>query len=266
MLIYSKERLVPTDVNMLVIRAKDEDGYFYIHRALYDQAVIINDIYGESPNLLIKALTNSEESRGDVDRFLEEVPTPINIFGPFLLLVKHELEDFEDMVGAIHVMSGPLHLRNMLKIPFDMRNMTPTFSLSIKDEYKLAWDRFFQTAIPYSENMFITQTVSPMNGVHTTTVESEEDESEAEEEEKTGYEEYGIDSEAMDFLFSDEDPFAELDDMNFDEDEDDTTPKEEAASEAPYPTVAEEPVVEEEVEEEKPAPKLSVVDRLIGLA
>lgn len=179
MLIYSETRLVPTDVNMMVIRGKGNIGFFYIHRSLYDQAVIVNDIYEEEPKMLIKALTGKEDTRPDVEKFLEEVPAPLNIFGPYLLLITEEIEELEDMIGAIHVMSGPLNLRKMLKVPFEMRN-TPKFSLSIKEEYQVAWDRFFQTAMPYSMDMWHPQSISPMNGVQTETIPTGEAKSEEE--------------------------------------------------------------------------------------
>ena len=69
-----------------------------------------------------------------------------------------ELLTPNDMIGAIHVMSGPLNFRKMINIPFEMRNQQPCFSISIREEYKVAWDRFFLTAIPYSENMYLPQT------------------------------------------------------------------------------------------------------------
>lgn len=169
MLIYSEQRLVPTDVNMMVIAGMN--GFFYVHRALYDQAVILDDIYSEEHELLIKAITNSTESRADVDRFFTEVPRPLNIFAPFLLLVKEEIEDIVDMIGAIHAMSGPINLRKMLKVPFDMRN-TPSFSLSIRDEYQLAWDRFFMNTMPYGQEIQSyapTSNSAPMNGTNTVT-------------------------------------------------------------------------------------------------
>lgn len=175
MLIFSKERFVPTDVNMMIIAAKDESGYFYVHRSLYDQAVILSDIYGEEFPTLIRAITGKEDSRSDVDKFFEEVPAPLNVLGAYLLLVKSELEDIVDMIGAIHVMSGPLHFRRMLQIPFEMRNVTPSFSLSIKEEYKLAWDRFFKNTIPYSDDLYFrSEVVNPMNGVATTVVPTED--------------------------------------------------------------------------------------------
>lgn len=174
MLIFSDKRLVPTDVNMMVIRAKDNEGFFYIHRSLYDQAVIIDDIYGECPDRLRNELVGSQESRSDVQMFLEKAPSPINILGNFLLLIKEPLDVFEDMVGAIHVMSGPVNLRKMLKVPFSMRN-TPSFSLTIKEEYQLAWDRFFQNTMEYTTDMFMPKQIAPMNGVQTTTVPDDDE-------------------------------------------------------------------------------------------
>lgn len=168
MLIYSENRLVPTDVNMMTIRAKDNIGYFYIHRSLYDQAVVIDDIYASSPEQLRIALTGKSDKRDDIEEFENKAPKPLAILGNFLLLVEAPLETFEDMVGAIHVMSGPINLRNMLKVPFDMRN-TPTFSLSIREEYQLAWDRFFQNTMPYSDDMFFQRAATPMNGTQTVT-------------------------------------------------------------------------------------------------
>ena len=257
MLIYSKERLVPTDVNMMVLRSKNNEGFFYIHRALYDQAVVINDIYGEDPSNLILALTNKEESRADVDYFLENAPYPIHILGPFLLLVKEELTDFVDMIGAIHVMSGPLSLRGMLKIPYELRNMNPSFSLSIKEEYQLAWDRFFQNAMPYTDDMFHMHEATPMNGVQTTTVEKSVPTYEEPEQEETGYEDIGIDAETMAFLMGDDDPFAELD-------------EEETVAEDVAEAIAETPVIEQKVEQvpvqEPEAVKvLSGVDAILNL-
>ncbi len=262
MLIYSKERLIPTDVNMMVIKDKYGEGYFYIHRLLYDQAVIINDIYGEDLSTLIMAITNSIESRPDVDYFFENTPSPIHVLGAFLLLVNEELTEYVDMVGAIHVLSGPVHLRNMLKVPFSIRNMTPRFSLSIKEEYQLAWDRFFQNVLPYSPSVFTQSGVTPMNGVMTSTVaydtstveqEPEEEPEQEEEQELTGYEEYGLDAKALDFLMSDEDPFAELDALDDEEEEEQT--------QASTPITAPEPESEPEPEPGEKKPE-SLVDKL----
>lgn len=157
MLIYSKERYVPTDMDIMVIRSTDEeyDGYYYIHRTLYDQAVILNDMYSDDIEALALAITNKPGMREDVEFFFQHTPTPINILAPYLLLVKGALNELVDMVGAIHQMSLPLSFRRMIQIPYNMRNMNPSFSLAIKEEYQMSWQRFFLTAIPYDESMYV---------------------------------------------------------------------------------------------------------------
>ena len=171
MLIYSEERVVPTDVNMMVL-STPQGGYLYVHRALYDQAVVIDDIYQDELEVLIEALTGKREARKDVITFMENTPRPISILGPFLLLVKGELENYVDMVGAIHAMSGPINFRKLLKIPFEMRN-TPSFSLSIKEEYSIAWDRFFMTTMPFGAEMVAPTNYGPLSGTATQTVNVE---------------------------------------------------------------------------------------------
>lgn len=171
MIIYSEERCVPTDINMMVIRGEKNHGYFYVHRLLYDQAVILYDSYSDDIDYMVSNIIGTTDMRDDVAFFLDNVPVPLNIFGPFLLLVKEPLTKLEDMVGAIHVMSMMINFRAMFLVPEEIRNRAPKFSLSIKEEYELAWDRFFQNAIPYSIGMFQQNSgVQPMNGVQTSTV------------------------------------------------------------------------------------------------
>ena len=154
MLIYSAERYVPTDVNILTIRAKFGLGYIYVHRSLYDKAVVLSDLYKDKLPELVRMLTGNDEIREDVQFFYDNIPEPINILGAFLSFITKELEELEDMVGAIHVMSGPLDFRRMIQVPFEIRQQAPRFSLSIKEEYQLSWERFFTQAIPYRKDMF----------------------------------------------------------------------------------------------------------------
>lgn len=237
MLIYSEQRLVPTDVNMMVLAGMG--GYFYVHRALYDQAVILDDIYCDDHELLIKAVTNSENTRPDVERFFEELPRPINIFAPYLLLVKEEIPDIIDMIGAIHAMSGPINLRRMLKVPFEMRN-NPSFSLSIRDEYQLAWDRFFLSTTSYEDMMngavaFANNARTPMNGTNTSTEPVEDELSNVGDD---GVE-YADPLEAL--LYGCSDDIFDLDDTDEEETEDEVNEPEVTEEPAPEP----EPVVEE---------------------
>lgn len=253
MIIYSEERLVPTEVNMLVIKGKS-GGYFYVHRVLYDQAVIIHDIYGNKPYELFKELTGSALGRDDVLQFMDEVPAPLNILGAYLLLVQEPIEDLVDMIGAIHVMSGPCNFRKLLQAPMEIRT-SPSFSLSIKEEYQLAWDRFFMNALPYSDDMFLQSSVRPMNGVATETEESENNE----ELSMIGDDGVEYESELEALLFGASDDIFDLDDEDKEE-----------SSEEPVPTTPIEPepepvqVITPEPEPEPAPKKLTGIDALLG--
>lgn len=172
MIIYDTKHWVPTSPNVLTIAGTDND-YYYIHRSLYDQAVVLDYLYKNKISELIYNITGSDETRDDVDYFMSVTPRPLSIFGPFLLLVKDMLTEYSDMVGAIHVMSTTTNLAGMLEIDQRMRN-TPQFSLSIKEEYELSWDRFFQSVIPYSPDMYSGGGINPMNGTQTTTADGYE--------------------------------------------------------------------------------------------
>lgn len=173
MLIYNENRYVATETNMMIIRSKNNDGYYYIHRNLYDQAVVLYDKYGEDYKELCEVITGKEGSRPDVDRFVEELPKPINILGCFLLLVENEIDSMLDMIGAIHVMSTSIDFRKTIRVPAEMR-ASIEFSLSIREEYELPWDRFLKESIPWTEDFYLrTGSVVPMNGTATVREEDE---------------------------------------------------------------------------------------------
>lgn len=175
MLIYSKTRYISTETNMMIIRGKkdEDDGYYYVHRGLYDQAVILNDIYGKNYRELCEVLTGKAESRDDVDYIVAHLPSPINILGCFLLLVEEEIEEFLDMVGAIHVMSSAINFRRHITIPMESR-ANVDFSLSIREEYELPWDRFFKESIPWRNDLFVARAPVPLNGTATVVPEEPE--------------------------------------------------------------------------------------------
>lgn len=193
MLIYSTTKLLPANVNMIVLADKS-GAYYYVHRSLFEQAVIIEDRYKENTEALEKALGVEADAPAPacVTRFLEEVPRPLNMLGYFLYLVNdtEELDpdNMTELCGAIHVMSSVLNFREFLRIPREARAGV-SFSLSVREEYELSWDRFFQEAIPYSAlssytpSSVITQPViqqsttseSTESGVTLETAETEED-------------------------------------------------------------------------------------------
>lgn len=148
MLYYSDKRFLPSTVNMMVLQ-DDDSMYYYVHRSLYDQAVILSDRYTKSQGTLAETI-GCNSNKNDIRTFLSTAPKPVNILGYFLALVDVELDDMEEMCGALHVISSGINLREFIKVPAAIR-ASVAYSLSIKEEYQMAWDRFFQEAISYDD-------------------------------------------------------------------------------------------------------------------
>ena len=81
MLVVSETRYVPTAVNMLVLQG-DDGMYYYLHRSLYDQCVILRDAYFNLLPSFYKLLGMEEQHPQVCDTFMEIVPEPIDILGP----------------------------------------------------------------------------------------------------------------------------------------------------------------------------------------
>jgi len=157
MLVYNDKRLVPTDVDVMVLQDASQN-YFYIHRMLYDQTVILEDKYhGDYHKLAqdIMAPNPVPTDRSDVDFFFEHTPHPINILAPFLLLCPEAFDDLVDMVGALHVMSNTFSFKRIPETDPSIRLNAMRFSMSIKEEYQLGWNNFFMGCIEYSNDMFL---------------------------------------------------------------------------------------------------------------
>ncbi|GKU77578.1 hypothetical protein [Paenibacillus sp. L3-i20] len=148
MLVVSKERYLPVTVNTLVLSANET--YFYIHRDVYDQAVILSDRY-ESLHELAELVGGTGRNDDTVQWFYEQAPKPIHILAPFLSLIDGEIEqDLEICCGVLHVITSLIHARHFVQKPQEVRKSV-SFSLTIKEEYEMAWDRFFATALPYEQ-------------------------------------------------------------------------------------------------------------------
>lgn len=143
MLIVSETRYVPTAVNMMVLQGK-EGAFFYLHRSLYDQCVILRDQYLTLLPSFYKLMGMESEHPAVCDEFMKLAPEPIDILGPFLSLVSdcEELSNIEDMCGALSAMSMTVDFRKMFKVPASVRQSIK-FSLNVREEYKVQWDRFF---------------------------------------------------------------------------------------------------------------------------
>jgi hypothetical protein len=147
MIVFSKERFLPTTPNVIVLTDK-EGNYYYVHRDVYDMAIVLSDRHDlDSVKAIVEGTYNSDA----VEYYYLTAPKPVNILAPFLSLVTGELEnDIELLTGVIHAISGATNLREFVRLKRELRK-TVTFSLNVKEEYEMAWDRFFNTAVPYDE-------------------------------------------------------------------------------------------------------------------
>lgn len=142
MIVLSEERYLPTMPGIVTLQ--DSDGvYYYVHKTLYEQAVIIEDRYGESIETLQKLIGGHPEHIA-IQKFIQYVPRPVGIMGYFLALLSEDVEDFEDAVGALDAISSAVNLRNLIKQPEAIRQ-TISFGMSVKNEYRDSWERFFQS-------------------------------------------------------------------------------------------------------------------------
>lgn len=159
MLIISKKRLYPPDVNMLTL--KKNDNYFYISRDLYDQAVILSYKFKNDWNYFIDIF--GRQFTPAVTAFKAAAPEPINILAPFLLTVTEadEVEDIESLTGALHQIFRVISALSYLSVPAEVR-ATISFSLSIFEEYQSSWDSFFVQCAetPSYAGVAVTNTVS----------------------------------------------------------------------------------------------------------
>lgn len=158
MLYCSKSRLVPTNINLMTLESKDE-MYYYVHRSLYDQAVILSDRYKDKEKELMDMIGTykSDDVPECVSYFHLVVPEPLNILGYFLALVdQFDLlsADIEVLCGTIHQMSSAINFRKLISMPKEIRAQVQ-FSLNIQEEYQLSWDRFFQESLQYNPDMWL---------------------------------------------------------------------------------------------------------------
>lgn len=160
MLIRSTNRYVPTAVNMIVLQGTD-GMYYYLHRSLYDQCVVLRDQYINLIPSFYKLLGFEDTHPSVCDEFMKSVPEPLDILAPFLALISgcEELDNLDDMCGAISSMSMTVDFRKMFKVPAAVRSSIK-FSLSVREEYRVQWDRFLMET-PTLEQVYSAQTPVP---------------------------------------------------------------------------------------------------------
>ncbi|QGQ98835.1 hypothetical protein EHS13_30125 [Paenibacillus psychroresistens] len=146
MIVVSKIRYLPITINTLVLY-KDEH-FYYLSRDVYDQALLLMNNYPILKNLS-DIFEGSKMNDSTVSWFFEKAPHPINILAPYLFLVNGPVEqDIELCCGVLNAITNMLNVRSFINKPSEIRKSV-SFSLLIKEEYKIEWNRFFLSALPY---------------------------------------------------------------------------------------------------------------------
>lgn len=150
MIVYTHgERLVPATVNTMTLQVGD-DGYLYIDKTTYEQAVIINNKYRDDYDGLTSLIGVSQNVK-EIDFVHSELPEPVNILAPFLTLIDEKAQldgSLEQLVGCLHVISRNIDFTSFLKIPAEVRRGV-SFNGHITAEYELQWQEFVNECVPY---------------------------------------------------------------------------------------------------------------------
>ena len=164
MLVLSNERVVPSQPNVLTLTTND-GRYLYVHCKVYGDAAIIADKFGRSTEALVSVINEgATEVPAIVTEVYELLPHPVNILAYYLLLIKTiNVEELtvEEAIGALHAISNCLDFRLFPTLLAETRKNV-RFTMMLVDEYKLSYDQFFQTAIPFER--LTTTTVSSSRG------------------------------------------------------------------------------------------------------
>ena len=159
MLIYSKDYLLPLGGNIITLFGENSD-YYYVHRSLYDLAVILNEKYSIeelTENLGFTSFTTIMEE------FSNTVPEPLQILSSYLGFVKIEEETITNYCGAIHCLNKLVDLRSLLNVLPEIRK-TVKFTLNPNNDFLLQWSIIKQEWLEY--NKFVTEMLAP--SIHTT--------------------------------------------------------------------------------------------------
>lgn len=187
MLVLSNERVVPSQPNVLTLTTND-GRYLYVHCKVYGDAAIIADKFGRSKEALISVISEgATEVPAIITEVYELLPHPVNILAYYLLLIKTiNVEELtvEEAIGALHAISNCLDFRLFPTLLAETRKNV-RFTMMLVDEYKLSYDQFFQTAIPFER---LTTTVSSSRGPLAEEGVSPASDDTEEEEEEVEYE------------------------------------------------------------------------------
>ena len=150
LIVCSDKYLLPVVGGVITLQV-DDSLMIYVHRSLYDVAVVLKDRY-ETKDRLIEAIgfVNNMDA---INMFYKECPDPINILAPFLSYINPTLETeftFEFCVGALHTLHRTLDMRGSLKVEPQLRRSV-RITVRPEDDYLLQWGVLLREWFDYDE-------------------------------------------------------------------------------------------------------------------
>ena len=152
MLVYTpnNQRLVPAIPNVMCLRTPS-DGYVYVSKDTYDQAVILHDKYHNDRDGLSRLIGTVRHGE-QIAQLREVLPEPIDILAGFMAILEDDVKfngSIEELVGCLHVISMAINFSKFVRVNPAIR-ADVTFADHITREYELQWQRFINDSVPYA--------------------------------------------------------------------------------------------------------------------
>lgn len=151
MLFFTTKRLLPTIQNIFSIPLSN-DGYIHIDSNLFRDGVILNNnkrLYSFE-RLVLEIKDEQAPIRDSINRLYKDLDDynlqPIQILTPLLYLTENEIIEFEEQIGALHIISMTISPLKWIKAGKNMRNMG-LISDTFKREYKNSWSVYESSCI-----------------------------------------------------------------------------------------------------------------------
>ena len=151
MLVYSKERYLPTKTGIITIECSD-GGFIYAGVKAYNSGVILsqNPGYNNKENLIVVSKPKNVSRRKSIDRFYDELPNPLKPLAYLLYLAESDYTEFSEQVGVLSVILQFIYPTYWFETPKEQR-IDMNFGSTVKVEYEYDWKNFFDTSIKYDD-------------------------------------------------------------------------------------------------------------------
>lgn len=142
MIIFKEKAISVAQENCIMLEVGEGNGFVYLSKSTYDQALLLNDrLEGELSYLKKVLIGDATKHESAILYFYENAPEPLNILAPFLGLVKADVElekNIRSLCGVLHEMSMAIDFNEFSKVPASVR-ADVEFGKSAIKKYEQSW-------------------------------------------------------------------------------------------------------------------------------